>query len=243
MAGENPEASPLDAAWLGRQSYEDAYFLQQSLLERRRSGSVWDTLLLLEHPHVYTLGRRSDAADVLADEAELQELDARVIETDRGGQATYHGPGQLVGYPIIDLMAASLGPVEYVRSLERVLISVLHRCGVEGHRVGGRTGVWTHGSLRPDLAPPLDSEAKIAAIGVRISRGIAMHGFALNVSPDLAYFDRIVPCGMPDITVTSIHAVLGESSPLEEVAGWAAEELAEELGSDLRRVRPEAIQP
>lgn len=236
-------ASPLDAAWLGRVPYEDAYFLQQSLLERRRAGSVWDTLLLLEHPHIYTLGRRSDAADVLADEAELQELGARVIETDRGGQATYHGPGQLVGYPIIDLRAANLGPVEYVRSLERVLISVLNRCGVEGHRVVGRTGVWTHSSLRPDLAPPLDSEAKIAAIGVRISRGIAMHGFALNVAPDLTYFDRIVPCGMPDITVTSIDAVLGQSNPLEEVQGWAAEELAEELGSDLRRVKPEAVQP
>ena len=244
MAGSNPKATHLDAAWLGRRPYEEAYRLQQSMLEKRHAGAVLDTVLLLEHPHVYTLGRRGGDADLLATEAELIESGAQVVRTDRGGQATYHGPGQLVAYPILDLGATGIGPVEYVRLLERVVVSVLGRCGVEGHRVEGRTGVWTHGSIRPDLAPPLaGSDMKIAAIGVRISRGITMHGFAINVSTDLSYFDRIVPCGMPDVSMASIESALGVVMPIEEVAKLAAQELASGLGRQLRRIKPEALAP
>lgn len=243
MAGSSADQTPLDAAWLGQVPYEDAYWLQQSLLEKRRAGVRWDTLLLLEHPHVFTLGRRGAGDELLASEAELEKIGARVVKTDRGGQTTYHGPGQLVGYPIVDLKPARMGPIQYVRMLEQVLIAVLTRCDVEGHRIEGRTGVWTHGSLRPDLAPPLVGlEAKIGAIGVRISRGITMHGFALNVSTDLSYFRHIVPCGMPDITVTSIASVLPEAKPVEEMAWIAAEELAIALGRKLRRIKPEALE-
>jgi len=221
----------LKAAWLGRVPFEEALDLQRRLLEERVRGEAADTVLLLEHPHVYTLGRRGGAADVLADAEALDALGARVVETDRGGEATYHGPGQLVGYPILDLRALGLGPVAYVRTLERVMIASLVEYGIAGHTVKGRTGVWTGGdpeALVPEGANPLGR--KMAAMGLRISRGMSMHGFALNVSTDVSYFRHVVPCGMPGLSVTSISVELGRPVEVLGVARVVARKLAEALG-------------
>ena len=148
----------MKAAWLGRVPFEEALDLQRRLLDGRIERTVPDTLLLLEHPHVYTLGRRGGAGDVLTDASTLEAQGARVVEADRGGEATYHGPGQLVGYPIVDLRALDLGPVAYVRALEQAVITALGDYGVIGHRAKGRTGVWTGGDpgapAREDGTPP-----------------------------------------------------------------------------------------
>lgn len=165
-------------------------------------------LLLLEHPHVYTLGRRGTLDDVLAPAETLSSLGAEVHHVDRGGEVTYHGPGQLVGYPIVDLRRLRMRPLEYVRSLERLLIDTLAGYGIAAEAEGHPTGVWTGG-------------AKIAAIGVRVSRGVTTHGFALNVSPDLGYFDHIVPCGIEDCRVASMESE-GVSVEVDEVASALA---------------------
>lgn len=179
------------AVELGSLDYPAALALQRDLHRRVASGDLPALLLLLQHPHVYTLGRRGSETDILAPDEALRELNADVYHTDRGGEATYHGPGQLVGYPILDLRAAGLGPLAYVRALEEIIISTLAELGIPATAEGRPTGVWV-------------GDAKIAAIGVRVSRGVTMHGFALNVNPDLSYFNHVVPCGMPDAGVTSI---------------------------------------
>ena len=194
----------LEVRRLGCVRYAQAAALQTELHERRASGEITDTLLLLEHPHVYTIGRRGSASDVLWDPDVLGARGVEVVEADRGGQVTYHGPGQLVGYPIVDL-----GPgadlVAYVRRLEDVLIGALATVGVSAERDSGNTGVWVRG-------------AKIGAIGVRVTRSVTKHGFALNVDPDLSYFAGIVPCGITDRGVTSIAMQLGTSPGLDAVA-------------------------
>ena len=176
---------------LGSVDYPCALALQRDLHHRVATGDLPALLLLLQHPHVYTLGRRGNETDILVSEDALRDLDADVYHTDRGGEVTYHGPGQLVGYPILDLRAAELGPLAYVRALERVIISTLAELDIHATAEDRPTGVWV-------------GDAKIAAIGVRVSRGVTMHGFSLNVNPDLSYFNHIVPCGMPNASVTSI---------------------------------------
>ena len=176
---------------LGLIDYSSAVALQRDFHQRVANGELPALLLLLQHPHVYTLGRRGAETDILASPDALRELDAVVHHTDRGGEVTYHGPGQLVGYPILDLRAAGLGPLNYVRALEGIIISTLAELGIHATSEDKPTGVWVN-------------DAKIAAIGVRVSRGVTMHGFALNVNPDLTYFNHIVPCGMPGASVTSI---------------------------------------
>jgi lipoate-protein ligase B len=161
-------------------------------------------LLLLAHPPTYTLGARARAEHLLVDESRLLELGATVRRVDRGGDITFHGPGQLVGYPIVDLRRWGQGPVWYVRSLEETVIRTLARFDIEGERRNGTPGVWV-------------GEEKIAAIGVRISRGITSHGFALNVDPDLDYFKHIVPCGLPEAGVTSMSLLLGRGPSMELV--------------------------
>ncbi len=234
--------SPLHAAWLGSVPYGDALALQRSLLEQRRDGLIPDTLLLLEHPHVYTLGRRGVGEHVLADAAALARLGAEVFETDRGGEVTYHGPGQLVGYPILSIREAKLGPVAYVRLLEQALTETLRDYGIQGHCVVGKTGVWVGGEPG---AKPNKGEApagqKIAAIGVRVSAGTTMHGFALNVSSDLSYFSHIVPCGMPDLNVASVESLTSQRVPVLDVGEKAARRLAEVLQKDLVWVEPKSI--
>ena len=171
-------------------------------------------LLLLEHPHVYTLGRRGTLDDILAPSDRLSSLGVEVHHVDRGGEVTYHGPGQLVGYPLVDLRRLRMRPLEYVRSLERLLIETLSEFGISAEAEGHPTGVWTGG-------------AKIAAIGVRVSRGITTHGFALNVSPDLGYFEHIVPCGIEDCRVTSM-----ESEGISVAVG----DMASRVASNFERV-------
>jgi lipoyl(octanoyl) transferase len=216
---------PLIATWLGSVPYAPAFALQQELAARRAEGSIDDTLLLLEHEPVYTLGRRATDAEVLLDERALAARGIAVERTDRGGRVTYHGPGQLVGYPIVDL-GASGDLVGYVRAIERALIATLARYGVEAGTVEGLTGVWV-------------GDDKIGAIGIHVTRGITTHGFALNVTTDLGAFDGIVPCGIVDRGVTSLARLTGAAPSLREVGARAARALAGELGRDLRQADPD----
>ncbi len=217
--------------------YMDALEIQRSLFEDRKAGTGPDTLLMLEHEPVYTLGRRADRADILASDSALEAIGATVVETDRGGEVTYHGPGQLVMYPVISIRQAELGPVSYVRILEQVVIDTLQQFGVSGHRVVGKTGVWIGGE--PGAKPPKGQNPagrKIAAMGVRVSGGVAMHGLALNVSTDLSHFNMIVPCGMPELPVTSISQETGVSPEVQVVADIAADRLGELLQRRIVRV-------
>ena len=200
---------PLDVRRLGRMGYEDGLVLQQRLVEERRTGLVLDTLLLVEHPPVITLGvrARGSRAHVVASDELLSREGVGVFETGRGGDVTYHGPGQLVGYPILDLRPDRCDVHRYVRDLESVLILALGQFGVEGRRVAGLSGVWVG---------PTGRESKIAAIGVRISRWITSHGFALNVSTNLRHFDLIVPCGIVGRGVTSLERETGRSVSLSD---------------------------
>lgn len=198
------DSSLFRARWLGRLSYEEAWDLQKAIWEGLVEGrSVDDYLLLLEHPHVYTVGRNGDGANLLVSDERLAELGAGRFDIDRGGDVTYHGPGQLVGYPIMRL-ADSKKIVPYVRAVEEVIIRTLDEFGVHSRREPGYTGVWTEAG-------------KIAAIGVRVSRHVTMHGFAINVSPDMTYFGHMNPCGIVDRQVTSLAAVSGSNVFIEDV--------------------------
>ncbi|HMD47687.1 MAG TPA: lipoyl(octanoyl) transferase LipB [Bryobacteraceae bacterium] len=195
----------LNLLHLGRVDYSIGLDIQKQLVEARHENRIGNTLLLLEHPPVLTLGRNSDRSNILASNEFLAYRGVEIHEINRGGDVTYHGPGQLVGYPILDLRSFTLsetgprlGAVDYVRLLEEVLIRALGDFAVPTQRIAGRTGVWT-------IAGPSIPEKKIAAIGVHISRGITSHGFALNVTTDLRDFDLIVPCGISDRTVTSLE--------------------------------------
>lgn len=191
---------------LGRVPYAEGVDLQARLVQLRKDGRIPDQLLLLEHPAVITLGvkTRSDLTHVLADRESLAEKGIDLSESGRGGDVTYHGPGQLVGYPIVDLRPDRCDVHRYVRDLEQVLIRTVSVFGVRAEPAAGLTGVWV-------------GRDKIAAIGVRIARWITSHGFALNVNTDLSHFDLIVPCGIPDRGVTSLQRVLGRTVPMDEV--------------------------
>ena len=202
---------------LGRVSYSEALDLQRRLHEEVAAGDRPDTLVLLEHPHVYTLGRRGSTDDILASETELKRLGIEVHHTDRGGEVTYHGPGQLVGYPIINLRRWGGGPLKHVRSLEKTMIAALSEFDIQSQSEGHPTGVWVQ-------------DRKIAAIGVKVARRVTTHGFALNVSADLSYFDRIVPCGMPGIQVTSVSRELRRSVSVGEVLPVVVEKFGEKFG-------------
>ncbi|MCY4624962.1 MAG: lipoyl(octanoyl) transferase LipB [Chloroflexi bacterium] len=209
--------------WLGQVEYRPACALQAALVEARKQGRIGDTVLLLEHPHVYTLGRRGRMDDVLLDRDALTRAGVEVHEADRGGEVTYHGPGQLVGYPIMDIRPLG-GPVRYVRALEAALMEALASYGVEGHRQQGMPGVW--------VGEP-GNERKIAAIGLRVSRGVSSHGFALNVSTRLSYFEHIVACGVPDLRVTSLERELGGDVDPAAVREATAKALATHLRMDM----------
>ena len=200
----------MDVRHLGQIDYQAGLDLQAALVEDRRAGRIGDTLLLLEHPPVITLGvkTRQGAKHIIASDEELARQGVTVHETGRGGDVTYHGPGQLVGYPIFDLKPDRCDVHRYVRDLEEALILALREFGIEGGRVKGLSGVWVG---------PKGQERKIAAIGVRISRWITSHGFALNVATDLRHFQLIVPCGIADRGVTSVEDELGRAVPLAEI--------------------------
>jgi lipoyl(octanoyl) transferase len=196
----------LEVRKLGCVPYVQALELQRTLVEQRRSGEIGDVLLLLEHPHVITLGSRTDAArtNVLATPERLAALGVEMCETGRGGDVTYHGPGQLVGYPILNLKPDRADVYQYVRNLEEVMARACGVFGVEAGRIEGLTGTWVGNS-------------KVGAIGVRISRWISSHGFAFNVNTDLDYFNLIIPCGIRDHGVTSLARELGREVPMPEV--------------------------
>jgi lipoyl(octanoyl) transferase len=204
------------ACWLGRVPYRPALELQRIVAGLRAEEKLPDTLLLLEHDPVYTLGRRASEAEVLLDPETLRARGIAVERTDRGGRVTYHGPGQLVGYPIVRLGSGDL--VGYVRALERAMIAIAEDAGVRATTVEGLTGVWV-------------GDRKLGAIGIHVSRGITTHGFALNVSTDLAMFNGIVPCGIVDRGVTSLAEVLGRPVPMEEVVASAMRRVGEALGA------------
>jgi lipoyl(octanoyl) transferase len=200
---------PVEIRALGRVEYRPTWALQGELAAARAAGERGDAMLLLEHPPVYTAGRRTRPEDRPSD-------GTPVVDIDRGGRITWHGPGQLVGYPIVKL-ADPIDVLDYVRRLEQALIACCERLGVEGAgRVEGRTGVWLP-------AEGLRGERKIAAIGVRVTRGVTMHGFALNADADLGDFGRIVPCGITDAGVTSVSAELDRTVTVADLLGLARE--------------------
>jgi lipoyl(octanoyl) transferase len=217
---------PVRVEQLGTVEYREAWDTQREHAEARRAGTGPDVLMLLEHPPVYTAGKRTRPSDRPTD-------GTPVVDVDRGGLITWHGPGQLVGYPLVAL-GTPLDVVDFVRRLEEALIAVVTGMGLEGAgRVDGRTGVWLPASAdRP--------ERKIAAIGVRVARGVSMHGFALNCDPDLTWFDRIVPCGISDAGVTSLAVELGRPVPVDEMREATATATLDALDGRLT-VAPHAL--
>jgi lipoate-protein ligase B len=202
------------ACWLGSTPYRQAWDLQASLVAALREGSARATLLLLEHPHVFTMGKAASPDHLLWDEGERARRDVEVVWSDRGGEATYHGPGQLVGYPILDLARLGLTIPQYLEKLEASLIDYLHELGIESQPgEPGLTGVWASGE-------------KLAAIGIKLNRSIVSHGFALNLTTDLGYFDGIVPCGHADKRPTSVEAITGQRMDVEAAARSYAEHFA-----------------
>ncbi|HXE81069.1 MAG TPA: lipoyl(octanoyl) transferase LipB [Vicinamibacterales bacterium] len=215
---------PLEIRRLGTVPYGEALELQRELVERRRAGEIPDRLLLLQHPHVITVGvkRESGHAHILAPREVLQARGVEVFDTGRGGDVTYHGPGQLVGYPILDLRPDRCDVHRYVRDLEEVMIRVCADYGIQAMRVAGMSGAW--------VATPRGPE-KIGAIGVRVSRWITSHGFAFNVSTDLDCFRLIVPCGIGDRGVTSLEALTGRTIPLPDVEDAFVRRFCEVFGT------------
>jgi len=240
---------------LGRIDYAAGLRVQQELVELRKADRIADVLLLLEHTPVITLGRNAKAANVLVSAEQLALRGVEVFECDRGGDVTFHGPGQLVGYPIFDLRGyatpdgkrRTLGAIDYVRRLEEVLLRTCADFSISTKRVPGLTGVWTN-DVGPDLRPGQDgsetrphtslprTESKIAAIGVHVSRSVTSHGFALNVNTDLSYFDLIVPCGITSKPVTSMEKELGREIALAAVAASVSRNFGAVFSTEIRWV-------
>ena len=221
-----------DEVWcarLGQVPYEEARSLQKRLEQARRLGEVPDLLLLLEHPPVYTKGRRAKPAELGMGEDWYRMQGIEVCEADRGGSVTYHGPGQLVGYPIVSLNDRRIGVAAYVERLERLMIDSLAACGIEARLIDGLTGVWA-------------GDRKIGSIGVHVSRGITTHGFAINVNNDLQPFEWIVPCGIEACRMTSLTRELGAEQDVAEVATTLAQRLGEVYGRRLVAIPPERLE-
>jgi lipoyl(octanoyl) transferase len=204
----------MQTIWLGRRDYREVWDLQREMAAQRLAGEIPDTLLLLEHPPTITLGRSAQREHIVASPERLAAEGVTVIESDRGGDVTYHGPGQLVGYPILNLREPPHTPDlhAYLRRLEAFLIRVLARYDIHADRFPGYTGVWV--GREADSPRPAE---KIAAIGVKASRWITMHGFALNVCPNLSHFDLIVPCGIHDYGVTSMSRLLDRQIEVADI--------------------------
>lgn len=218
----------MDTRWLGRIAYGESMERMRGWVESRVRGELPDTLFTLEHPPVITLGRNANQKHLLASPARLAELGVEVHETTRGGDITYHGPGQVIGYGIVNLRERRLGPVRYMRLLEEACIRTAARFGIEAGRRDGMTGVWT-------------AKGKLVAMGVRFERGVTSHGFAFNVSTDLDFFNLIVPCGLAGEPVTSLEKILGQAPPLQELAAMAAQDLRGALDEATHAVSPEVI--
>ena len=210
---------------LGLIGYAEAWALQKRVVAARKAGAIEDVLLLCEHPHVITQGRNGRRENLLASEHVLQQKGVEFHATDRGGDITYHGPGQIVGYPILNLGAIRRDVVWYVRMLEEAMIQATAELGVAAKRVEGKTGIWVRYE---------NAEEKLAAIGVHISRWVTSHGFAYNVSTDLRYFDLIVPCGIADRKSTSLEKLLGRTVKREEIAPRIAKHFGQVFGLELK---------
>ena len=232
-AEANP-AAPIVARWLGRIGYREAWDLQRSLVAERAKGAIEDRLLLLEHDAVLTLGRQADEAHVLASPRELRRRGIELIRVERGGEVTYHGPGQLVAYPIIRLAHHRILVRPLVAALEAAMISTCSELGVATFRRDGHPGCWVEGE--PGRGRP---HRKIGALGLRIERGVSYHGIALNIDPDLRDFDLIDPCGVPGLVSTSIAEELGRTAEppttaaVERAGAHFAAAFARELGAPL----------
>jgi lipoyl(octanoyl) transferase len=221
---------------LGMMEYGAAWDLQRRVVAARKAGAVPDVVLLCEHPDVITLGRSGRLANLRAPDHVLRQMGVSFFETDRGGDITYHGPGQVVGYPILNLAEIRRDVAWYVRNLEEAMIRATADFGVASRRVPGRTGVWV------DVpAGPAAGEEKLAAVGVHLSRWITSHGFAYNVSTDLRYFDLIVPCGIADKRATSLEKLLGRAVDIKEVSPRIAAHLGELVGIDLREASRDTL--
>lgn len=209
---------------LGLIDYQEALRLQADKVAQRKAGTIPDTLLLLEHPHVYTLGRNANREHLLVSGEWLAAQRVQVFETDRGGDITYHGPGQLVGYPVLDLAGHRRDLTWYMRSLEEVLIGVAADLEVDAGRLAGAPGVWV-------------GDEKLAAMGVHVARWVTSHGFAFNVNTDLSYFDWIVPCGLHGKGVTSLEKLLGRRVPMDEVEDRIVAHFGRVFGVRMERVQ------
>ena len=216
----------------GLVGYAEAYALQKRIVAARKAEAIEDVLLFCEHPHVITQGRNGKREHLLASEQVLRQKGIEYYETSRGGDITYHGPGQIVGYPILNLGAIRRDVVWYVRTLEEAMIQATEEFGIKAERVAGKTGIWVRTS---------NTEEKLAAIGVHISRWVTSHGFAYNVSTDLRNFDLIVPCGIADRKATSLEKLLGRSVEEKEVAPRIAKHLGELLGLEMKEASGKAI--
>ncbi|CAN5833346.1 lipoyl(octanoyl) transferase LipB [soil metagenome] len=217
---------PLEVRRLGAVGYGDALALQAELVRERRAGNIPDTLLLLEHPHVITLGSGAHEENILFTPEECAAEGIEIFEAGRGGDVTYHGPGQLVGYPILDLKPDRCDVHAYLRDLEKMLILVLADFDLAARRLDGLTGVWV-------------GDLKLAAIGVRVSSGwITSHGFALNVGTDLRFFGSIIPCGIRDHGVGSVESVLGRAVEMAEVQSSVVERFCELFGASTAALIP-----
>ena len=210
---------------LGLIGYAEGYALQRRVVAARKAEAIEDVLLLCEHPHVITQGRNGKREHLLVTENVLRQKGVEYYETSRGGDITYHGPGQIVGYPILNLGAIRRDVVWYVRTLEEAMIRATAEFGITAERVAGKTGIWVRAG---------DTEEKLAAIGVHISRWVTSHGFAYNVSTDLRNFDLIVPCGIAGRKATSLEKLLGRSVEQNEVAPRIARHLGELLGLEMK---------
>ncbi|HET7151723.1 MAG TPA: lipoyl(octanoyl) transferase LipB [Candidatus Acidoferrum sp.] len=217
---------------LGLIGYADAYALQKRLVAARKVDAIEDLLLLCEHPHVITQGRNGKREHLLVGENVLRQKGVEFFETSRGGDITYHGPGQIVGYPILNLAAIRRDVVWYVRTLEEAMIRATAEYGIKAKRVAGKTGIWVESG---------NTEDKLGAIGVHISRWVTSHGFAYNVSTDLRFFDLIVPCGIADRKATSLEKLLGRAVEKSEVVPRIAKHLAELFGLELKETSKDEL--
>ena len=223
-----PSRAPCRKADLGCRDYLDVWELQKRLVASRQEGAIPDVLLFVEHPPTYTIGRGGNIGHLLVSQKELTKIGATLVETDRGGDITFHGPGQIVVYPILDLNHIEPDVHYYLRRLEDVLIRALARFNIRARSIDGLTGVW-------------HSQGKVAAIGVRVSRWVTSHGFALNVSTDLSYFNRIVPCGIFGKAVTSMESILGYTIPLASVSAAVSAEFGKVFNRRIMAVSEETL--
>ena len=220
--------------------YSAAGELQRRLVAARKAAALPDVLLLCEHPHVITLGRNGKLANLRVSPDALRQMGVSLFETDRGGDITYHGPGQLVGYPILNLAEIRRDVAWYVRSLEEAMIRATAEFGVAARRVPGRTGVWVDRKSGHEGAQ--SEEEKLGAIGVHLSRWVTSHGFAYNISTDLSYFDLIVPCGIADKRTTSLEMLLGRRVNMRDVSARVVAHLGEVFGLEIREASRDALE-